>query len=176
MTQVQKRTVGVAIVSLVFAIIGMILIGPCGSIFAIPAIICGHVAMSKVKKNPDALTGDGIALAGLIMGYVQIGLMLVITPMLVAIAIPNFIKARDTSQRRVCINNMKMIDSAKTQAALDNNYNVGDSVPENQVSNNLGNGFSKIVCPKDGRYTINPVGQDPACSEHGTLSNAMQKR
>jgi len=51
MTQVQKHTVGVAIVSLVFAIIGMILIGPCGSIFAIPAVICGHVANVKGQKE-----------------------------------------------------------------------------------------------------------------------------
>jgi len=110
------------------------------------------------------------------MGYVQIGLMLVITPLLVAIALPNFIKARDTSQRRVCINNMKMIDSSKAQVVVDNNYNLGDTVPEIQVSNYLGNGFSELVCPKEGIYTINPVGQDPACSEHGTLSDAMQKR
>ena len=37
-------------------------------------------------------------------------------------------------------------------------------------------GLSGVVCPKGGRYTINPVGKDPACSVHGSLSAATQGR
>jgi len=98
MTEQQKRTVGIAIASLVLGILGFVLIGPLG---AIPAVICGHVAKSKIKRDPEHLTGDGMALAGLIMGYVQIGLMVVMIPLLAAIAIPSFVKARSQAQVHV---------------------------------------------------------------------------
>lgn len=70
MTAQQKQRVGAALASLVLGILGLVLIGPLGSI---PAVICGHVALSRIKKNPAALAGDGLAFAGLILGYVQIG-------------------------------------------------------------------------------------------------------
>ncbi|HPJ56374.1 MAG TPA: DUF4190 domain-containing protein [Kiritimatiellia bacterium] len=90
MTTQQKQRVGIAIASLVLGILGLILIGPLGSI---PAVICGHIAISRIKKNPEMLTGDGLALAGLIMGYVQIGLMLIVLPLLAAILLPAVNKA-----------------------------------------------------------------------------------
>jgi hypothetical protein len=55
------RTSGLAIASLVFS-----LIGPLG---CIPAIICGHIALRKIEKG-SALRGRGLALAGLIIGYI----------------------------------------------------------------------------------------------------------
>jgi len=64
------RTSGLAIASLVFS-----LIGPIG---CIPAVICGHLALRKVKKEP-AVQGRGLALAGLIIGYAVLGLSIAIT-------------------------------------------------------------------------------------------------
>jgi len=43
----------------------------------IPAVICGHVALGRIKKEP-ALQGRGLALAGLIIGYVALGLCTII--------------------------------------------------------------------------------------------------
>jgi hypothetical protein len=37
----------------------------------IAGIICGHIALSRIKNNP-ALEGRGLALAGVIIGYVAI--------------------------------------------------------------------------------------------------------
>jgi len=59
------RTSGLAIASLVFS-----LIGPFG---CIPAIICGHLALRKIEREPT-IQGRGLALAGLIIGYVVLGL------------------------------------------------------------------------------------------------------
>ena len=64
------RTSGLAVASLVFS-----LVGPVGSI---PAVICGHLALRKIKKEPS-LRGYGLGLAGLIIGYAALGLFLVIT-------------------------------------------------------------------------------------------------
>ena len=39
---------------------------------AIPAIICGHLARSRIEQTPEAASGSGMAMAGLIMGYVSV--------------------------------------------------------------------------------------------------------
>ena len=64
------RTSGTAIASLIFGIvtwIGLPVIG------ALVAVICGHVARSEIRRMPaGAIEGDGLAIAGLILGYVQL--------------------------------------------------------------------------------------------------------
>jgi len=68
-TSSTRRTAPIAIVSLVLAILSFF----CGAFLtAIPAIVCGHVAWSAIKKSGGALHGKGIATAGLILGYVAI--------------------------------------------------------------------------------------------------------
>lgn len=91
MTEYQKKTVGVAVTSLIFGILGFLLLGIIGGIVA---VICGHVAKSKIAKDPQNLGGEGMALAGLIMGYVQIGISILIIPLLLAIALPTVSTAR----------------------------------------------------------------------------------
>jgi hypothetical protein len=63
------RTAPLAIVSLVLAVLSF----ACVPIFpVIPAIVCGHVAWSKITKSGGALRGKEIAIAGLIVGYLAI--------------------------------------------------------------------------------------------------------
>ena len=50
---------------------------------------------------------------------VEIMIVVAIIGLLAAIAIPNFVKARNTSQANACINNMRQIDSAVQQWALE---------------------------------------------------------
>jgi len=67
--QTVPRTPTVAIWSLVLAILSFF----CGWLLtAIPAVICGHVARSKIRKSGGALRGEGIANAGLISGYIAL--------------------------------------------------------------------------------------------------------
>ena len=74
------RTAPVAIWSLVLAVLSF----TCGWLFtAIPAVICGHVARSKIRKSEGALGGTRIATAGLILGY--IALVLGVMGMLLAL-------------------------------------------------------------------------------------------
>lgn len=68
------QTSGLAIASLVFS-----LLGPIGSI---PAVICGHIALRKIRKEAT-VKGYGLALAGLIIGYIGLGLSIMLaTPCL----------------------------------------------------------------------------------------------
>src|SRR5882724_6782451 len=101
---------GLAVWSLVLGILGLLFLLVCiGPLVAIPAVICGHIAYGRIKRSAGALEGQGIALAGLITGYVTIGLAVVLIPLMAAIAIPNFVKARDTAQKNQCINNLRII-------------------------------------------------------------------
>ncbi len=60
----SPKATGYASASLILAIASLV-VGPFG---AIPAIICGHKALSRMRKNP-AIVGFGRALAGTILGY-----------------------------------------------------------------------------------------------------------
>jgi len=78
-----------------------------------------------------------------------------------AIAIPNFVKARTTSQQNACINNLRQLDAAKQQWALEKNKQSTD-VP---VMEDLKPYLRAIPhCPAGGTYTLNAVGQPPECS------------
>jgi type II secretory pathway pseudopilin PulG len=105
---------------------------------------------------------------------VAILIFLAIAGILAAIAIPSFVKARDIAMRQECVNNLKQIDSAKQSAALEHNYKAGAIIPEDQVSKYLNGGMHGMVCPKGGNYTPNPLGREPECSIHGSLSEAGQ--
>ncbi len=67
--QDQLPVMPLAVWALVLGILSLVF---CCLPLAIPAIICGHVARSRLKQAPDAASGSGMALAGLIIGYVSV--------------------------------------------------------------------------------------------------------
>ncbi len=152
MTTAQKQMVGVAVASLVLGILGLVLLGPLGSI---PAVICGHVAKSKIKTNPDMLTGDGMALAGLILGYVQIGFMLVILPILFVIALPSYHRARETAQKHVCIENLRQINVAAQQYRIEYRTEKIPALNNPEFLGYFATG-ELPVCPAGGYYNAAP--------------------
>lgn len=172
MTEAQKKTAGVAVASLVCGILGLICFGPLG---AIPAVICGHIARSRIRESAGALQGEGMALAGLILGYVSIGLMVVMIPMYAAIAIPSFAKAREHAQVAACVNNMRMIAIATDQRAMEQGLSEGAAVDPEELKEYLP-GETLPTCPAGGTYTLPPVGGEPECSEHGKLSEPHVNR
>ena len=159
----QPKNSALAIWSLVLGVLSL----TCFSIFsAIPGVICGHKALSRIKQSGGALTGQGLAIAGLVTGYLGIVWALVVIPLMLAIAIPNFVKARDTAMQNVCINNLRMIDGAKQQWALEHSKK-GDDVPTAaDLTPYFKNGVFP-VCLSGGTYTIGAVTNPPTCSIPG---------
>ncbi len=154
-----------AVWSLVLGILAVVLSVVCiGPLFAIPAVICGHMGYSRVKRSAGAVSGEGLALGGLITGYIGIALIPVIA-LLAAIAVPNFVKARETAQRNVCINHLRQIEGAKQAWALEQKKSVGDAVTATDISGYLKPGT--LTCPNGGGYQVNPVGEAPTCSIPG---------
>lgn len=66
-----RQTNSLAVVSLVSGILGWTFLPFLGSVVA---IICGHMARSEIRRNPQTQEGDGMAVAGLVLGYLVIGL------------------------------------------------------------------------------------------------------
>jgi hypothetical protein len=89
--------------------------------------------------------------------------------LLSAIAIPNFVKARQTAQHNACVNNLRQIDGAKQQWALENNKKATDTPTQANIQVYVGHGpnGSWPVCPQGGHYTIGPVEEVPQCSIPG---------
>lgn len=71
----SPQTSTLAIISLVAGIAGWTVLPLIGSIVA---VITGHMAKSEIKEQAGALGGDGLATAGLVLGYLSIGLGLCI--------------------------------------------------------------------------------------------------
>ena len=86
-----KKDSVLAIVSLVSGLVGWTFIPVVG---AIAAVITGHLAKKEIRDSGGALSGDGMALAGLILGYVQLGLILLALVVLV-VAIFAFVPVMD---------------------------------------------------------------------------------
>ena len=66
-----RQTSTLAVVSLIFGILGWILIPWIGSLVA---IVTGHLARGAIRRSPGALDGDGMAIAGLVLGYAMFAL------------------------------------------------------------------------------------------------------
>ena len=162
------RNSGLAIWSLVLGILAVVLSVACvGPLFAVPAVICGHMAHSRIKRSGGALSGGGLAVGGLITGYVSIALIPIVA-MLAAIAIPNFVKARETAMRNACLSNLRQISSAKQQWASDNGKDDSATPTASDLDKYFSPlGFSEVKCPKQGSYGINAVGENTTCSAQG---------
>ncbi len=121
--------------------------------------------MKRMKQSPKA-------------GFTLVEIMIVvgIIGLLVAIALPNFMKSRATSQQNACINNLRQLDSAVQQWAMETGQAAGSPAPDNVDLTpyiQLNANSSMPACPAGGTYTINPISTVPQvdCSLSSLQSN-----
>src|SRR5882672_2435422 len=85
---------------------------------------------------------------------VEIMIVVAIIGLLAAIAIPNFVKARKTAQGNACINNLRQIDAAIQQYALENNKSDDYQITADQVAKYM-RGEIMPTCPMGNKqYTL----------------------
>lgn len=108
----NAETSGKAIVSLI-----------CGLLFFVPflfvaAIVFGHLALSEIRKSAGRLKGEGVAIAGLVLGYLWIvGIPIIL--IIAAIAIPNLLRARMAANESSAIGSLRTLVAAEaTYAAV----------------------------------------------------------
>jgi hypothetical protein len=83
-----------------------------------------------------------------------------------AMALPALAKAKEVSQRNTCINNLRLIDGAKQQWALEKDKSTNDVPTWEDIQPFLGSKETPH-CPKGGEYTIGSVNEPPRCSISG---------
>src|SRR5512132_1568221 len=98
---------------------------------------------------------------------VEIMIVVAIIGLLAAIAIPNFIKARTTAQMNACINNLRQIDGAIQEWALEKKQGESAPVSYGAIKDYLKNA---VVCPSGGTtfadsYSITTVSAKPTCQK-----------
>jgi prepilin-type N-terminal cleavage/methylation domain-containing protein len=95
---------------------------------------------------------------------VEIMIVVAIIGLLAAIAIPNFIKAREASQKNACIANLKQIDGAKNTWALEQKKVSTDSPGDTDIFGATLYIREKPGCPAAGTYSLGTVSAKPLCS------------
>ena len=107
---VPGPTSGRAITSLVLGLLSFSFIA------AIPAVVFGHLALSEIKKSAGRIQGKGMAVAGLVLGYLGIA-MLPLILIIAAIAIPNLLRARMAANEAGAVASIRILNTAEISYA-----------------------------------------------------------
>lgn len=96
---------------------------------------------------------------------IEIMIVILIIAVLLAIALPNFLKARERSYANTCQANLRTVQAAKEQWQ-DETKAPAAAVPTwTDLVGPTKYIKSMPVCPAGGIYTINGIGTDPTCSQ-----------
>ncbi len=114
-----------------------------------------HLDGKRLKsKNPPSLD------AGLTL--VETMIVVCILALIVAVALPNFLRAREEASAKLCVAKLRQMETAKERWA----WSSGAGLATEVYMSDLVSDFIKIapVCPSEGEYTLGTVSENPTCS------------
>ncbi len=184
------ETSGKAIASLVCGLLSLIFPA------AVAAIVLGHISRAEIRKSGGRLRGEGMALVGLIFGYLGISVVPIL--IIAAIAIPNLLRARIAANESSAVAAIHALNSAEVSYAyaypkIGYTCNLrdlagagGSSTGAGLIDNTLASGerngyvFRVDGCSKDG-YVVSAVprvrrqtGNRTFCSKQDSVVRASE--
>jgi type IV pilus assembly protein PilA len=96
----------------------------CGILFffwpftAIAAVVLGHIALSEIKRSAGRLAGHGMAIAGLILGYIGVAFVPFIL-IIAAIAIPNLLRSKMAANEASAVGSLRTLNTAMATYATE---------------------------------------------------------
>ena len=114
----------------------------------------------KVRQLPQ----EGFTLTEIMIVVAVIGLLAVM-------AIPAFAKSRARSAQTLCISNLRRIDDAKAQWAMDNRKGAGVKPRDEDLFGPASYIRTKPQCPAGGQYDLGKVKEPPTCTVDGHTLN-----
>jgi len=146
--QFQPQTDGKATASLVLGILSILCFG---LLTGLPAIILGHISRGNIEQSRGRLTGAGMALTGLILGYVSIISTILI---IAAIAIPNLLRSRMAANESAAASTVRSI--SVSQVTYSTTYPTQGYAPDlatlgpGSTDSCSGGGTAEHACLLDG--------------------------
>jgi prepilin-type N-terminal cleavage/methylation domain-containing protein len=98
---------------------------------------------------------------------VEIMIVVAIIGLLLAMAIPNFLKMRKDAQQKACINNLRIIDHAKQVWGIEANKPSGTVPGPADLVGPTSYIRRAPECPSGGTYDFMPIGEKPTCTTPG---------
>ena len=149
-------TSGKATASLICGILGLTIFS---ILTSIPAIIFGHMSRKEIRESGGRLKGDGMALAGMIMGYIGTGLVVLVVPILIiaAIAIPNLLRSRMAANEASAVGSLRTINTASVTYA-----------------STYGKGFAPSLASLGGGEPCSTPSAEQACLVDHVLTNGQK--
>ncbi|MFQ3549509.1 MAG: prepilin-type N-terminal cleavage/methylation domain-containing protein [Armatimonadota bacterium] len=95
---------------------------------------------------------------------IEIMLVIMIISLLIAISIPSVMKARNNSQKKCCIKNLRQIQDAKYQMAMEKNISENIEISMDDLVPYLKN---IPYCPAGGSYSSGNLNDAPDCNIEG---------
>lgn len=127
----------------------------CGVLFfifpaAVAAVVLGHISLAEIRKSAGRLKGDGLAVTGLVLGYMGF-LVIPIILIIAAIAIPNLLRARIAANEASAVGSLREINIAEVT-----------------YSSQYGNGFAPNLGTLDGAE-----GGVSSCDDAGLIPSSL---
>ncbi len=122
--------------------------------------------MNKTPRfhQPQIMRAAHVARRGFTL--IEIMIVVLIIGILLAIALPGFVQARETTRTKACIENLTKIQTAQTQYGMDHMLAPHASVPGGLPTLTGAGGYLKNTpaCPSGGSYTLNDISTPPTCT------------
>lgn len=133
-------SVGMAVAALVCGILGF-----CFPPLGLVGLILGIIAVIRASSDPVRHGGKGMAIGGICTGGVSLVFM---GPLMVAILLPSFARARELARRTACQANMRSLSVAFVNYAVENNGDFPDD-PAKALAR-AGISAKNLECPSSG--------------------------